>query len=209
MKATKTDAQKSLEEIDGIAQRTKQAAAYAGADTALIIWGVVWFLGYLGIQFIPMLILRFNPGVASKIGVIISLYMAILSAAGIAGTVRIQFLVESKEGKRIWMVWLVLYVYIYLLGYLVAPFIKLRSFDESMHFWTHISAIGAIVPMLAYVIMGLWLDSFLIWVGVAVTVLTMLGLLLFPSYINIWMALVGGGALISAGLFVRGKWRQK
>jgi hypothetical protein len=209
MEATKTDAQKSLEEIDDIAQRTKQAVAYAGTDTALITWGVVWFLGYLGSQFIPMLILRFNPDMASKIGVVISVYWAILLAAGIMGTVRIKFPVESKVGKRIGMIWPILYAYIYLLGYLVAPFIKLQSFDESMHFWAHMVAISAIVPMLAYVIMGLWLDSFLMWIGLAVTVLTMLGLLLFPSYINIWMALVGGGTLISAGLFVRGKWRQK
>jgi hypothetical protein len=68
-------------------------------------------------------------------------------------------------------------------------------------------AIGATVPMFAYVVMGLWLDHFMIWIGLAITGLTVLGLFLAPAWFWIWMAVMGGGSLVSTGFLIRNRWR--
>ncbi len=61
--------------------------------------------------------------------------------------------------------------------------------------------------MLAYVVMGLWLDRFLTWLGAAVTVATVIGFLFAPHYFFLWTAAAGGGALVISGVFIRRFWR--
>ena len=57
--------------------------------------------------------------------------------------------------------------------------------------------------------MGLWLDSFLIWVRLGITALIVLGLLVSGNYFWIWMAIVCEGGLVGTGLFIRRKWRAE
>jgi hypothetical protein len=61
--------------------------------------------------------------------------------------------------------------------------------------------------MFAYVVTGLWLEHFMVWLGLVVTALTVIGLFLLPSYFYIWMAVVGGGTLAGTGLFIRNRWK--
>ena len=61
--------------------------------------------------------------------------------------------------------------------------------------------------MFAYVIMGLWLDRFLLWLGVLVTVTTLIGFFFAPHYFFLWAAAAGGGSLVVSGAFIRKFWR--
>jgi hypothetical protein len=61
--------------------------------------------------------------------------------------------------------------------------------------------------MQVYVVAGLWTDSYLLWVGVLVSVLVILGLFCFPGIFWLWMAVFGGGTLIASGFYVRHFWR--
>ena len=212
MNTSENDARRSLQEIEDVAVRTRRMAAFAGVDLILIVWGIVWFLGYLGTEIIPRLALSLNPKLGPAIGWLIQGWWAILIIAGIAATLMVSRRntpVESSIGKRIGWLWFALFGYMYVFGFLIMPFVAVQGHEESMRFWKHMGAIMATVPMFAYVVIGIWLDSFLVWVGLGVTVLTMLGLYLLLPWFWIYMAFVGGGALIGTGLVVRRKWRSQ
>jgi hypothetical protein len=71
----------------------------------------------------------------------------------------------------------------------------------------HFGAIQATIPMFAYVVMGLWLDHFILWIGLAVTALTLVGLFFLQPYFWLWMAVTGGGMLLGTGLYIRYQWK--
>lgn len=68
-------------------------------------------------------------------------------------------------------------------------------------------AYTCLIAMQAYVIAGLWADSYLLWVGLAITALILVGLFAFPGVFWLWMAVFGGGALVGTGFYVRHCWR--
>jgi hypothetical protein len=64
-----------------------------------------------------------------------------------------------------------------------------------------------LVAMQSYVIAGLWTDTYLLWVGIVVAALVLIGYFLFPAFFWLWMAAFGGGTLILTGFYVRHFWR--
>lgn len=64
-----------------------------------------------------------------------------------------------------------------------------------------------LVVLQAYVIAGLWTDTYLLWLGIAVTALVLVGFFFLPGIFWLWMALFGGGSLIATGFYVRYFWR--
>ena len=66
--------------------------------------------------------------------------------------------------------------------------------------------IDAFVPtvfMLGYVLAGLWLGSFFIACGLAVTLLVVLCSLFVGEGFHLWMAVLGGGAFLLGGLYLK------
>jgi len=196
MDVSDEEARKSLDLIQEAAQRARQWFAFAGGDIVFILWGVIWVLGYLSSHFLPR---------------VTGWIWLVLVVGGVAASVllmRRYAAVRSPGGWRISTFWFLLYLYVSLWVWLVLPFLKVKGAEESAAFWRHYGAIAATVPMFAYVVTGLWLENLLVWVGLGVTVLTVLGLIVLQSYFFLWMAATGGGALIGTGLFVRYRWRQ-
>ena len=70
----------------------------------------------------------------------------------------------------------------------------------------HVLAFFATVGMFGYVVGGLWLGRFLVILGLVVTVLILVGLYAIPQWFLIWMAFVGGGALVLSGVMVKRLW---
>ena len=70
---------------------------------------------------------------------------------------------------------------------------------------------GVTLVMFAYVIMGLWLElRFMLWLGLGVTAAACAGYVLsflVPGYLNLWLGLAGGSALLVSGLFLTLRWR--
>ncbi len=62
--------------------------------------------------------------------------------------------------------------------------------------------IGLLVAQ-AYVIAGLWFDSYLLALGLMVAATMLTGLFAFPAFFWIWIAVAGGGTLIASGFYVR------
>ena len=55
----------------------------------------------------------------------------------------------------------------------------------------------------AYVLGGLWLGLRLAVAGIVLGLLTLLGYFLLRDYFLLWMAVVGSGALLIAGLWLK------
>ena len=66
--------------------------------------------------------------------------------------------------------------------------------------------VAAFIPLVvatAYVLGGLWLGPRLAVAGIVLGLLTLAGYFLLRDYFLLWMALVGSGALLVAGLWLR------
>ena len=69
------------------------------------------------------------------------------------------------------------------------------------------TAVAALIPMFVYVVTGLLeRDNYMLFLGLGVTAVTVLGFFAVPQYFYLWMAAFGGGALLITGLVTRRKW---
>ena len=195
MNISKEEARESLSAVQNTVERTKKAIAGGGGDSLFIVWGVIWFLGYMCMQMLPPVAVWIWLGLVVS-GIVISVVV-----------VKVRTPVRSPVDKRIFWFWWVLFAYAGLWLGLLLPFVKVSGREESAAFWKHWGAIAATVPMFAYVVTGLWLEHFIIWIGLAVTGIAILGLFLLQPYFWVWMAFAGGGTLIGTGIFIRYRWR--
>jgi hypothetical protein len=194
MNVTNEEAVQSLAQVEEVMAKTRQSLVSAYAGSFLVLWGFIWVISYLGTQFFPMW--------ACWI-------WNILSVLGIIGTI---FIVRRKFGQgparrnpsgkrfvlRTALFWPWVFVYIFVWLSIVKPGkgIELNAFLVT-------------VVMFAYVIMGLWIDSWLMSIlGIVVTCFTLVGFHLIPAdYYNLWMAVTAGGALLGTGLYMKLRWR--
>jgi len=188
MNITQDEAKLSLEAVERIQRQTRRSVAHGGGPWHMMVWGVVWFLGFLANHFLA-------PAQAGMVWSVM---------AGI-GTI-LSFVVGWWYGKqmrrpmldaRIGLFWLAWFVNSSVIIYLT------KVYQDS----TAMSLTIAVLAMFGYVVMGLWLWSPLAWVGISVTVLATLSYALAPEYVNLVMALLGGGTLFFSGLYIYRSWR--
>jgi len=200
MNVTKQEAQDSLNEIHDVIYQTRLAIGRSGSSSILILWGVIWVIGYSVGQFVP------------KWAGLIWAPLVLIGSIGswIGGSRSRPAGARGGFGLRIGIAWLVLFAYASLWVCLLHP-AHLPSGVEWANYQPindrQIGAFFATVPMFAYVVGGLWLGRFFVWLGAIVTALTIAGYCLLPGWFNLWMAFTGGGSLIVAGLFIRKYWR--
>jgi len=109
--------------------------------------------------------------------------------------------------RKIGAFWFFLYLYAGLWLWLLLPFVRVGSREESLLLFKHFGAIMATIPMLAYVVMGLWGAKYYLYLGLGVTALIVVGLVALQPYFWLWLAFAGGGMWIGTGLVLR--WRCK
>lgn len=203
MDISQEEARQSLGQIEETARRARKMVAYAGGDVLFVVWGIIWFAGYIATHVIDATVADARAGIF--IG---SVWAALVPAGIIIGVVvdRRRMPTRSPAGWRIGVVFWLLYLYVDLWLALLFPFVKVQPAQSDM-FWKHLGAIASTVPMFAYVIMGLWLDLYMLWIGLFVTALTLAGLYFLQPFFWLWMAFAGGGTLIGTGLLVRNRWK--
>jgi hypothetical protein len=69
------------------------------------------------------------------------------------------------------------------------------------------TAYFSVVPMFAYVVIGLYVERFLLWLGLLMTGLILVGYFFVWHYFYLWIGAVGGGTLIISGLYIRKFWK--
>jgi hypothetical protein len=194
---SREEARSALEEIDRVGIQVRRSIAAGSMASMLMLWGVIWMIGFSAQQFIAH---------ADRLWLV-------LDVAGLAAT----FLLASRKSPikgssfgRIWISWLVLFVYAAFWCGLLVP--------QGMAHGSGWAAYGPVlerkmtvlwvtVCMFAYVIMGLWLDRVLSWLGALITVWTLVAFYFAPNYFYLWIAIGGGGALVASGAFIWRCWR--
>lgn len=180
------DALRDLRQIRQVMEQTRRSLAAGGSGQALIIWGLVWVLGFSGDQFLDASIQRWSWLALVTLGIIASLVLGIRQGSKIRG----------GTGWRIGAFWFALFLYASLWQWILSPATELPG-----------ALFIITVAMFGYVVMGLWLSNFLTGLGLAVTLLAFVGAYLLPFYFSIWMALLGGGTLIVSGVYIHARWR--
>ena len=192
MDVSKQDARQSLELIEGTTVRTRKAIASRYASSLLILWGLIWALGFMLVHFWP------------RRGGQVFWW---LDAVGIAATILIGVRLPSRTSVRSAatskVLWRMFGFWFLLFAYGIAWTLLLRPVSG-----TQVCAFFCTIVMLGYVVIGLWSGSFfMFWLGLAVTALTFLGYYALPDYFFLWMSPTGGGALLGTGLYIRIRWR--
>ena len=193
MEVSEQEARESLSLIQDTAARTRKVVAAGYASHLLILWGLIWMAGFTAVHVAP-----------HRGGVL----FAVFDGLGLLGTVIIAWRAWPTHGslrgagvsrlaRSIFLFWLILFAYAGLWLLMLRPMGGMQ-----------VGALLVTAAMLGYIVTGLWTGSaFLIWLGLAVTALTLFGFYVIPGYFNLWMAPTGGGAVLATGLYVRIRWR--
>jgi hypothetical protein len=172
----------ALSDIEQIVRRVRQSTIYNLASLMLIMWGALIFAGNIATDLWP------------RQGGYIWIAVNVLGCAG-------SLAVGAFESRRMRV-----------RGFdlrMVAAFVLLFAFGILWsialgHFTPR--QLGAFWPtyfMMVYTIVGLWVGSAFVAIGLGVTVLTVIGYFFSGEAFNLWMAVANGGGLILGGLWMR------
>jgi hypothetical protein len=189
MSITRDEAARALGEVDGVHERLREVTAYTYAAPYLIIWGVAWLIADVGTQLGP-------PAARSWIWPVVA---CVFAAGSIAVSV-FQFR-AAKPPLRLRR------PSVRVFGTMAAVVAFCVTLE--LVFWPYgpkqAHSMFGLVAGFAYVLEGLWLGWRLLLLGLALVGLTLFGfyaLPLFGGYL-LFMGVVGGGALILGGLWLR------
>ncbi len=205
MDVSKEQAEGSLGQVQAVTVQTRRKIAAGSTAPLLILWGAIWFVAYLGTYVADLLefkiyCFRLTSRISIGIHAAGMCWMVLIPigmvASWIIGVSKAP--VKSPHNKRFGFSWLILFIYAILWLTLLWPWNEYQM-----------SAFLASIPMFAYIVMGLWADRVLLWLGIVVTLLIIVGFFLFylqPAF-WLWMAVLGGGTLGGTGLYIRKAWR--
>ena len=171
-----------LKIIRRMMERTRREMGGYGGWHIMVLWGTIWFFGFLGTQFLPDAILAWLwPGLCT-LGAAVSVWLGVRMGR--------QGGVHSSIWRLILLWWLPLIVFAVLVAWLfrlndgrdltllIVLTVAVGYFQTGVFTYWVISGIGTLIAASA--------------VGAAV---------LAPEYFFLVMALAGGGGLIGSGLW--------
>lgn len=180
MPLSSEQANEALRAIEAVSQRSGQLYRYRRTAPMLILWGVIWLLGFGLTDLIP-----------AKANVI----WIPLDIVGVFGC--IYFGRQNKEERAAQMTWRWLASIASIFAFYTLVLLIFQSATGKQS-----AALIALIVALFYVLAGLWLGARFAVAGVALATLTLVGYFMLVSHFFLWMAIVGGGALILAGLWL-------
>jgi hypothetical protein len=184
MEISPSEAESSLAFIREAENQMNRAVSASGGAYQMVIWGVVMLIGYTLNQFADRLPVALVAGpwiVMSTLGNILSVMVSVRRAR--------KF--HNPYGARLGF----LFVVFILFGVVGAFFVHPSDPRE-------INLLVYLLTMLWMAAMGLWVDLRLLWISLVFTTLMLFGYLVLPDYFFLWLAIVGGGALIGSGLLL-------
>jgi hypothetical protein len=173
------EAAQALNEIEAAETRSRMAYGYLIGGSYLILWGVIWVVCYS--------LVDYRPDAVSMIWLVGCTF-------GVAGSVILGRRRRQKE-RRGWRALVPASSYV-AFTFLLLMILRPHSVEES-------SIAVALVVSLAYVQIGVHLGDRLIFIGVGLAALSLAGYVWIPLHFHLYMAFVGGGSLILAGLWLR------
>jgi hypothetical protein len=189
MNISPSDAEEALAAIQVMMKKTRRMISSSGAYMFLIVWGVVWLLGFLGSQFLPQETGGYAWMVLDILGGILSAVLGIRMGRGVRSST------PATSGKRIAFFWLLLFLYCAAAISVAWP---AGGKQASMFI--------ILFVMVGWMAMGLLLSFASIWPGLIITALALISYFLLPGIFYLLMAILGGGGMIALGLYIRSRW---
>lgn len=184
MSLSSEEAAKTLSQAEQAHKRSAELYFYRRSSPHLILWGVIWVLGYGGTGLFPHSSDYLWDG---------------LILAGVIGGITISRCGPrdpSIGGYRAWRM--------AALAAIIIFFICATYTIMEPHFSRQFCAFPALITGTAYMAMGLWGGARYVIAGIAVAALTLFGFFTFDPHVYFfWMAGVGGGSMILAGIWFR------
>ncbi len=183
MSLTPAEAQITLKDIEKTENRA--AASQHGRASApyLIMWGVIWAIGYTVTASMPQL----------------SWIWLTLIVGGVIGSVILSMRQSSAFVRGSQFGWRY-FASFGAIGIFVATLIAIIPQLD----YRQVSAIMPLVIGVFYSFIGIWTKGWrMLPLGLALIGLTAAGYFFLPDYFLYWMAGVGGGGLIVGGLWLR------
>jgi hypothetical protein len=185
---TEHEARSALADIANVNRRGLTLKGYRYAAPILMVWGVIWCLGYLGMARLSPALWGWLWLALDTLGFGATLILtARASAEGLGENqgARGQA-VRTSLGMAAAVVFILSIVAVFpktdLLPYLALP--------------------GLFVGFI-YTILGIFMAPRYAWIGVAMFAATLLGYYAWPARLAEWLAVVGGGGLFLSGLWLR------
>ena len=176
-----TEAAHALEEIDVARARSSIFSGYAYSAPWFVLWGVVWLIANCLTDLLPHMGGRIWA-IATPIGVLGSIALAFRPSPVTAHRRAWQSLATSAVG----------------FAFVFAAFFILRPQSGAQ-----INAFISVFVASAYMLQGIWRGWRIFALGLALAVATIGGYVYLGAHYALWMGVVGGGALILGGLWLR------
>jgi hypothetical protein len=186
MGISRTEAASALTDIEQTAGRSRVLKGYQIAGPILMVWGLVWAIGYSAMGLLP----------AERWGLV---WLA-LDVAGIVATLLLSRrpLALSKAAGRPGTGWRIGASTVAITAFIVASYVVFQptTIAPGMVY-------PGLVAGLVYAGVGIVFMPRFLWIGAGVFVASLVGYFLFQPWLAFWMAAVGGGGLFVAGLWLR------
>lgn len=181
MSLSPAEAQLALKDIEKTENRSAASQHHRHSAPYLILWGVMWAIGYTVTASAPGISWTWAPLIA--IGAIGSVLLARRQAEG----------KSEGFGWRYFASFAAIAIFIYALIAVMGPIT-----------YNQMSAVFPLVIGIYYAFIGLWTRGWrMLPLGLALIALTTIGYFTLPDHFLYWMAGVGGGGLILGGLWLR------
>jgi hypothetical protein len=171
------DASAALHDIEAAEARSATLRDYQHASPHLIAWGVLWMIGYGLNDLFPM---HAN---------------AIWSVVVPVGLIADLAAMRGKGRDNAWRQFAAIGA---VSAFVVALVLVMAPVSGRQ--------VATVIPLfvaLLYVLRGIWVGPRYVVAGLAIAALTLTGFWLVGSYFSLYMAAIGGGALILGGLWLR------
>jgi hypothetical protein len=189
MNISTPEAEEALQIIQTMVRKTKRKIANSGAYNFLIVWGFVWFFGFMASHFI-------SDKTIGYIWLSLDILGGLLSAIiGIRMSRNVRSPASLSSAKRITWFWLLLFLYCISLILVAEPV------DGKQ-----MAMIIILFVMIGWVAMAMLLAAASVWWGLAITLLALIGYFALPGIFYLWMAFLGGGGMVALGFYIRKKW---
>jgi hypothetical protein len=184
MSLSSEEAAKSLSEAVQAQRRSSELYFYRRSSPHLIMWGIIWIIGYGGTALFP-----------DRNGILWDVLVVLGMIGGVAISHRHRR-DPSIGGFRAWRLAALWAIIIFFVGATYA--IMHPQFSKQY------CAFPALITGCAYMAVGLWSGIRYVISGMVVVALTLFGFFsLDPHIYFYWMAVVGGGAMILTGIWFR------
>ena len=183
MTMSRTEAQEALSEIERTTGRSFTLRAYRGGGPILMLWGVIWIIGYVAMGLEP----------PDRWGLV----WAPLDLIGFVATL-LMVCSRHPGADRVQRAWRTVGMVLAVGAFCGAVLTIFQGRGVN----TYLAFPGLITGMI-YAMIGVWRMPRYVWIGAAMFAATLAGYFWFPMWLAFWMAGVGGCALILGGFWLR------